>query len=299
MLLHEPGCGRRICGIEHRRSFWSRPRTRTRGLTERAAASRGRDGSLPGSPVADRGGQGTLRRPYLFGKVLTSPSYPLHGDRGPAGVAPNSLRWGFSVPSQADPDRGCDTARRLARTAPCRGLHSAGRLLSSSVPGVPSALALTELDPPRTGRVSGSPTGWIDVRCRKRACIACTPRMQLCVAVGRASSSTPPPRGCALGRRLFRLWSRSSAPARSTAAFVLARISAVRACPLCSTRAQGRHPTPPARRCVAGRALSPDRPAMRNERPARIRTAGSTTCADPIPAAPSHIGHVGRCRVRR
>lgn len=191
MLLHEPGCGRRICGIEHRRSFWSRPRTRTRGLTERAAASRGRDGSLPGSPVADRGGQGTLRRPYLFGKVLTSPSYPLHGDRGPAGVAPNSLRWGFSVPSQADPDRGCDTARRLARTAPCRGLHSAGRLLSSSVPGVPSALALTELDPPRTGRVSGSPTGWIDVRCRKRACIACTPRMQLCVAVGRASSAAP------------------------------------------------------------------------------------------------------------
>lgn len=61
----------------------------------------------------------------------------------------------------------------------------------------------------------------------------------------------------------------------------------------------GGTPTPPAPRCVAGRALSPDRPAMRNERPARIRTAGPTTCAGPIPAAPPHTGHVGRCRVRR
>lgn len=172
MLLHEPGRGRRICGIEHRRSFWSRPRTRTRGLTERAAASRGRDGSLPGSPIADRGGQGTLRRPYLFGKVLTSPSYPLHGDRGPAGVAPNSLRWGFSVPSQADLDRGCDTARRPARTAPCRGLHSAGRLSSSSVPGVPSALALTELGSSTYREGVGVPDT-MDRRTLPETCVHC------------------------------------------------------------------------------------------------------------------------------
>lgn len=85
------------------------------------------------------------------------------------------------------------------------GGHSAGRLLSSSVPGVPSALALTELDHPRTGRVAVSPTRWIDARCRKHACIACTLCMQPCVAMGRVFSSTPPPQVCALGMRLFRL----------------------------------------------------------------------------------------------
>lgn len=85
------------------------------------------------------GGVSTGSEPHIAGLCsvgfVTSPSSPCTVTEAPPELPPNSLRRGFSVRSQADLAPACDTAGRLARTAPCRGPHSTGQPFSPSARG--------------------------------------------------------------------------------------------------------------------------------------------------------------------
>lgn len=113
MLPRTPGRGYRIAGAECPWLVGLRLRTRTGGWRTSLQHRVGMIVRLPRLPVADRYGQGTSRRRHLFGKVFTSPSYPLHGDRSPAGVAPKLSPTGFlnSISGRSQPSvRHCRAA---------------------------------------------------------------------------------------------------------------------------------------------------------------------------------------------
>lgn len=245
-----------------------------------------------------RYGQETSRRRCPFGRVFVSPSSPCTVTEAPPELPPKLSPAGFlsSIsPISTEPATLQGGRLGLRRAG---GLRSAGRLLSSSVPGVPSALPLTEPDHPLPGgcrgpRRNGSTHAAGSMRAlhARYACNLASRWAKPLVRHHRLGSahSVGACSACGRGPRPNPQHRRVRIPSGS----LCVRVQHLR------PELTGGTPTPPAPRCVAGRALSPDRPAMRNERPARIRTAGPTTCADPIPAAPPHTGHVGRCRVRR
>lgn len=188
-----------------------------------------------------RYGQETSRRRCPFGRVFVSSSSPCTVTETPPELPPKLSPAGFL--SSISTERATLQGGRfgLRRAGGCAVRAGPSRLPSpTSRPRFRSRNWIIH----GPGRAAVSPTEWADACCRKHACIACALRMQPCVAMGRASSSTPPPRVCALGRRLFRLWSRSSAqPAAQARSYSLG--IPVRACPASSTGAHGRHPYSP------------------------------------------------------